>query len=389
MNIPKLSWKNTWSRPLTTLLNMLLTILGVVMISTLLTLGNQVKQTLERNLGGIDMVIGAKGSPLQIILSSVFHVDVPTGNIKLAEAQQFMRHRFIGQSIPLSYGDAYHGFRIIGTDTSYLKIYKGNIVQGRIWKEPMEVVVGSRVANTLNLSIGSKLESTHGLGEEGASHDQHFHVVGILETSGSVLDQLILTDTRSVWEVHHVADSDQKEITALLVKFRSPMGMVQLPRQINQGTSMQAALPAFEINKLMSMMGIGLDVMLWLGYLIIGVSGLGVFISLYSSFKDRKYEMALIRTYGGSRLQLVQMITLEGLYVSISGALVGLLIAKVSWWMISSGLDSQFHYQLPVDMFAIRDLIIVTVVGFLGVLAAIVPALQAARLDIASTLSDV
>ena len=351
MNIFKLSLKNIFNKPLSSTISLALLILGIGIISLLLQLNTLIKDQMDNNLKGIDMVVGAKGSPLQLILSSVYHIDSPTGNISLEEAEKISKNRMVGSSIKLLYGDNFKGYRIVGAEKKFIELYNGKIKKGKNLSKPFEVLVGSKVYSKLKIDIGDDLISSHGLRETGESHeDQSFKVVGLLEPSNSVIDQLIITLPQSVWDVHgnhdheeehehdheeeHEHDHDEehqhddREITAMLIKFKSPMNIIQFPRQINETTNLQAAVPSYEISRLFKLFGFGIETLSYLAYLIIIVSGFSLFINLFNSMRERKYEMALIRTLGASRLQLSTMIIFESIILTISGFILGLLFSR-------------------------------------------------------------
>ena len=201
MNIWKVSWKNMTAKPWSTGLSIMLLSLGVGLIALVIQLSNQLEDNLQKNISGIDMVVGAKGSPLQIILSSIFHIDNPTGNIKLEEAESLTKNRWVEQGIPLSYGDSYKGFRIVGSTYDYLSLFGGTVTKGRLWESPMEVVVGAKVAKNLGLKLKQEFSSVHGLAEVGETHNDHpFVVVGILAPTNTVMDQLIVSNLESIWK---------------------------------------------------------------------------------------------------------------------------------------------------------------------------------------------
>jgi putative ABC transport system permease protein len=180
------------------------------MISLLLQVNRHIEEQMENNVRGVDMVVGAKGSPLQLILSAVYHIDAPTGNISLHEAEQLKKNRLIASGIPLSYGDNYNGYRIVGTTHAYPQLYGATVVEGRLWQEPFEVTIGAKTANILDIKIGDSFVGAHGLTQGGEAHGDHtYTVVGILGNTNSVLDQLILTATESVWEVHHHQEEEE------------------------------------------------------------------------------------------------------------------------------------------------------------------------------------
>ena len=199
MNLFKLSIKNLFYRPLSSLLSLLLLALGVSMISLLLLINTAVKDQMNNNLKGIDMVVGAKGSPLQLILSSVYHIDSPTGNISLKEARRIEKNPMVGNSVPLLYGDNYEGFRIVGTNKKFIKLYDLSIENGSFWNDIFEVVIGKKIATKLNLNVGDTFLTSHGLKQTGEIHsDTPLTVVGIMNFSNSVADQLILTSAEAM-----------------------------------------------------------------------------------------------------------------------------------------------------------------------------------------------
>ena len=217
MNNIKLAWKNLTNKPLNMMLSLVLFALGVGMISMIFLIENQVQEKFNKNLAGISLVIGAKGSPLQMILCNMYHVDDPTGNVKIKDVKPFLsgKNPLIDKAIPLSLGDSYKGFRIVGTTQDYLGLYDVKTAQGKIWKENFEANIGADVAKIANLKIGDTFYSTHGFLSDGMNGHEHgqFKVVGIFQKSNSVIDQLILTTTQSIWEVHDNHDHEEKALT--------------------------------------------------------------------------------------------------------------------------------------------------------------------------------
>ena len=134
MNISKLSILNITHRPLSSALSLILLTLGVSIIALLLQINHHVREQMENNVKGVDMVVGAKGSPLQLILSAIYHIDAPTGNIPLDEVEKLRKNRLVKSCIPLSYGDNFKGHRIVGTDYQYPKLYNASLEQGRLWQ---------------------------------------------------------------------------------------------------------------------------------------------------------------------------------------------------------------------------------------------------------------
>jgi len=355
MNVLLLSWKNLINKPLSMLLSLILFALGVGLISMLLLLNKQIQEKFDKNLADIDLVIGAKGSPLQLILCNMYHIDSPTGNISIKEAKPFMnpKHPLIKKAVPLSLGDSHKGYRIVGTLPSFLELYNAKVGQGKLWEKDFDVTIGAGVANDLKLKVGDKFNSSHGFVlDDNLIHDDSdmFKVVGILSPTGSVADQLILTNTQSIWKTHdHGSPAEEsqeednheghdhkkedqsdepkplieevdQEITSLLIQFKNRnYQTLNMARSINENTDMQAANPAIEINRLHAMVGVGEEALRSLALIIVFVSGLSIFISLFDSLRDRRYELALMRVMGASRSKLFTIIIFEGVLLAAIG----------------------------------------------------------------------
>ena len=401
MNIFKLSIKNIFSKPLSSAISLVLLILGVGIISLLLQLNSLIKDQMNNNLKGIDMVVGAKGSPLQLILSSVYHIDSPTGNISLKEAENISNNRMVGSSVKILYGDNYKGFRIVGAEKKFIDLYNGVIKEGKEWNSPYEVLVGSKVYEKLNINLGDELVSSHGLRETGEAHDdEYFKVVGLLEPSNSVIDQLIVTSPESVWDIHDTHDHDDeeehehehehedKEITAMLIKFKSPMNIIQFPRQINENTNLQAAVPSYEISRLFKLFGFGIETLSYLAYIIIIVSGFSLFINLFNSMSERKYEMALIRTLGASRFQLSTMIIFESLILTILGFILGLLFSRFGVMFVSSLMEESLNYNLNSFKVLSEEYWLLGLSVLIGLISSLIPAIQVYKMNISKILAD-
>ena len=404
MNVVKISLANLKEKKLNSFLSALLLTLGIGMISLLLLLNKQLDEQFRRNIRGIDMVVGAKGSPLQLILSSIYQIDAPTGNVPLAEVDALRKNPFVKTVIPLSMGDSYQGFRIVGTTPKYIEHFRAKLSKGQLYNASMEVAIGSKVAAVSQLKIGDTFASSHGLDAEGEAHkEKKYKVTGIFEANGSVVDQLILTRLSSVWDVHaheeegtgkheehddHEESEAGKQVTSALIQFRNPMGLMTIPRQINDNTSMQAALPSIEINRLFSLLGVGIETLRALALIIISIAGISVFISLYNSLKERKYEMALMLSMGATRTRLFLMLLLEGLMLAVIGYFAGIILSRVGLWLFSKAAEQDFHYSLRKFTILPEEIYLFFVALFIGFLASALPSLGIYKLNISRTLAE-
>ena len=410
MNIVLLVWNYLKARPLNTAINILLLSLGIAVITILLLFNNQLSKKLSENTRGIDLVVGAKGSPLQLILCNIFHMDFPTGNIKLHEAERISRNRLIKNTIPVALGDSYQSFRIVGTNIGYAELYQAELSEGSWWKTNLEVTIGSNVHRLTKLQLNDEFNSAHGLTQGGHAHNEHHYVVkGIMKKTNSVIDNLILTNNESIWEMHEeaevahsvvdstvvpsklipsVASGDStKEITSMLIKYRSPLAAVQLPRIVNSQSSLQAASPAFETARLMSILGVGADIITAFAFVLILISALSIFIALYNSLKERKYDMAVMRTMGASRTKLFVSILAEGGLLTFLGSIIGILTGHGVLIILSSLIEQAEKTGITGLVFYPQEWIILGGSLLLGLLCAVIPALQAYRTDISRILT--
>ena len=402
------AWRYLWSRPLGAALNVLLLSLGLASITFLLLVGYQLSKAFERDLAGVDVVVGAKGSPMQLILSGVLHIDVPPGNVPLQAVKALAQHPLVASVIPISLGDNVQGYRIVGTSHDYVSLYHATLAQGRLWDAPMQVVVGATAAAKMGVPLGGHLVGTHGLGAGGHAHgDSRYTVVGVLAPSGSVLDRLILTDTASVWHVHedagklHHEESDGKadhdsdhnaerdvdrEVTMALVRYKTPMAAISFPRYVNTGTGMQAAAPAVEVTRMLHMLGLGTDVLRAFAGVLLLTAGLSVFIALWGAVRERRGDLALLRMLGAPPRKVAALLLCEALWLGLLAAALGLLLgqgfaAALGWFL-------QLDSTLLIGGIVWPNTLAVVPVLALGVSlgAALLPALGAYRVSVLELL---
>lgn len=418
--IVKIAWKNILFKPLNTILSIVLLTASVAIISLLILLQEQFENKFSKNIEGVDLVLGAQGSPLQLILSSVYQMDAPTGNINYKEAQIWMRHPYVKKAIPLAFGDNYQGYKILGTTEDYIQKYNGKLESGMTFHDNFDVVLGSAVAEKMKLKPGDEFYSSHGDSKEGEVHkDFAFKVKGVLLPTGKVMDNLILTTIESVWAVHdhheeeeavnasdevgnnehhqdhehhheeQMVPEENREITAVLLQLRNKMAFVLWPRLIPQNTKMQAASPAIEINRLFTLFGFGLDALQYLAYGIMLISGISIFIALYNTLKERKYEFALLRVSGASRSQLLKLVLFESILLCVVGFIFGTILGRIALWLISSSTEEE--YKMSFNPFAFvweKEGILFLVTIFVGIIAALIPAVKAYQLNISKTLAN-
>lgn len=410
----KISWKSIWSKPLSSALNIMLIAFGTGILTILLLASTQISDKLENNSKDIDLVVGAKGSPLQLILSSIYYIDFPTGNIPLEEAMELAHSPFVKRAVPLALGDNYNGVRIVGTDSNFVKVYNLKLQDGKFWKKEFETTIGSSVAKDQQLKVGDRFYGAHGLTGSTDVHKAHQYIVsGVLEPQGNVTDNLILTNVASVWEMHEDPDhehnkkeqhnekerqdekgqerekehqDEERELTSLLIQYRSPMSVVMFPRMVNGSTNMQAASPAQESTRLFSLIGVGVDTLQWFAVLIMLIAAISVFVNLYNSLKEKDYDLAIMRTLGASRSKLFFIVLAEGILLTIAGTVIGIVLGHIALQIIGAYQESSQAKLTGVVL--LPGEIYLFVAGLaIGIFAAIIPAIQAYKADISKILS--
>lgn len=394
-----LSLRYLLARPLAAALNLLLLTLGLASITFVVVVSDQVTRSFQRDLAGIDLVVGAKGSPMQLILAGVFHIDVAPGNIALSDVRALAAKPQVAQLIPLSLGDSFRSFRIVGTTHDYLRHYQATVAAGAEWKASMEVVVGTQVAQATGLHPGASFQGSHGLGAGGHTHgDTPFRVVGVLAPCGCVLDRLILTSTESVWHVHEKSmamdESDRKaleearEVTVALVRYKSPLAAASFPRYVNNETEMQAAAPAVEVTRLLRMLGVGSEVLHAVGAVLLLTAALSVFIALWTAVRERRGDLAMLRMLGASPQQVAALVLAEALWLAVIASVLGLLAGHALAAGAGAALAAQQSLPLSGWQWVEAEVWIPVAALATAVIAALIPAYSAYRVDVAQLLQS-
>ncbi len=387
MKLIALSFRYLWSRPLAAVLNLLLLALGLASITLVLLTSAQIDRAFERDLAGIDVVVGAKGSPMQLILAGVFHIDTPTGNIDLADVKELQKNPQVAKLIPLSLGDSFRGFRMVGTTADYVTHYDAKFAQGALWQQPMEAVIGADVAATTGMKPGNSFVGSHGLAAGGHAHDDNqFQVTGVLANCGCVLDRLILTATESVWQLHDIAKEDKHEVTMALITYSSPLAAVTFPRFVNTATKMQAAAPAIEITRLLRMVGVGTEVLRGFGAVLLLTAGLSVFIALWNAVRERRADLAMLRMLGASPAKVAGLLVCEALWLALLASLLGVMGGHLLTELVGAMLQAEKSLPVTGWFWLAQEWAIPGVAALVAVVAALLPAMAAYRVDVHTLL---
>lgn len=397
MNAARFIWAQWRRRPLQTALSLLLLALGIGTLVFVLVVQSQLARSLTRDAAGIDLVVGAKGSPLQLILSAVYHVDVPTGNVPAGAVASLRANKLVRSALPLSLGDNLRGFRIVGSEAALIDHYGGRLAAGRLWDAPLQAVLGSTVAQATQLAPGSQFYGAHGLSAAGPAHeDAAYTVVGVLAPTGTVLDRLVLTDLASVWLLHEGEPSDpterrilesEREVTAILVSYASPLAAAIVPRQVNAEARLMAAVPAQEVARLFAVVGVGIDTLRVFALVLLLSALLALFVALMNALELRRYDYAILRLLGASPWRVAGWLLLEAWLLAALAIASGVVLGQAALVVAAQALAQARSFDLapfgwPAELGWVLGLAMAV-----ATLAAAIPAWRAARLDLHQTLA--
>lgn len=395
MTLGGMAWRYLWHRPLVTSLTLAGVLLGTALVSSVLTLRREVESALLREGHLFDLVVGAKGSPLQLVLSSLYHLDVPTGNIPLSVFEHIQKDPRVKAAYAIGLGDNYRGYRIVGVQTAFQELAHRDgtpaitLVQGHWFAEPFHAVLGAQVARQTGLRVGDTFVGYHGLlatpGAE-AHADYPYTVVGILEATGTAQDRSILVHLDSVWRVHdaervrHGAATAPPEVTAALVQLRTPGLRLLMARTLTDSTSAMAAIPLQELLRLSEqILGPLHQVLLAISFLVVLVAVLSISATLYQSAERQRRDLAILRMLGAHPRELFTLVLLQAGWLAVLGIGAG--------WVTGHGLvhlaahlvqqrSGLLLYSWRTDAY---EMIALGLVVAMAVLAGLLPALASYR----------
>ena len=380
MNLPRIAWRYLWSRPVITIAAVTGIALGVALISAVLTLRRETEASLKREAGLFDLVVGAKGSPLQLVLSTVYHMDVPTGNIPIERYKALKANPQVVAAYAIGLGDNYQGYRIVGSEPNYFEMKNTKtgakvleFAEGGVYKEPFDVVLGASVAALTGLKLGATFSGTHGLVSVAGSSEHGefpYRVTGILKANGSAQDRAIFAPLESVWRIHESEEKEHSvikgltavenkggattsapekgvrdEITAVLLQLKAPGMRLWLADEIRNGTESMPAVPIMEVMRLYDSVLTPMQrALLAVAALVVVVSVLTVMTTLYQAAERRRKDIAIIRTLGGKRWEVFVLSVFEAMLLSLIGIAVGAVLGHgglaiaSSLWQASRGI---------------------------------------------------
>ncbi|MGB4851294.1 MAG: ABC transporter permease [Ignavibacteria bacterium] len=413
MNTFRIVYKNIKQRSLSSMLTILSVLLGVGLVTAILILKNESEDAFNQTATGYEIIVGPKGSSLQLTLSTVYQVGLPIQNMPLKVYDLLKNDKRVRLAIPYVFGDNYKNFRITGTvselfsEFEYKKGIRYKLDEGSFFSNDFEAVIGKEVADKTGLKTGDTFSGSHGIETyEGASEhsEKKFKVKGILSRTFTPSDRVIFVSMNSVWELHnhenenngsedhHIISDSMKTISAVLLKLKSPVFFDLLRRQINEnkyeGINAQAVLPLFEIKQLFDIIGNINSVILVIAYLVIFTAAVSILVSIYNSMNERMREIAIMRSLGARRFLIMKIIIFEGMFLSAAGALLGCIAGHAAVFFLQEKISGLSGIKISGFVFSMFEVYLITGTVILGIIVSIIPAVKAYRTDVSKNLNS-
>lgn len=412
-----LSLKSLASRKFITFLCILSISLSLSLFLIVEKLKDGVQDGFTNTISQADLIVGARSGPTQLLLYTVFHMGSPTNNILYSSYEKIKNHPTVAWTIPISLGDSYQGFRVVGTDKNFLEHYrfygdkKVELQHGK-WKNSVfGVVLGSMVAYKLNHSVGDEIILSHGIQEDSVmDHDNApFEVSGILKPTGTPIDKSVFISLYGMeaihvgWEngvPHYGEEEDLSEITkeqlkteqltSFILRTKNRIALLGLQRYIMdfKPEALSAIIPAMTLTELWGMLDQLENAFVGISFFVILIGFLSILIALYMSLNERSQEMAILRSVGVSARQIVGLLLSEAFFLSLTGGIFGFVLQYLILGAMGPFIEERFGLSIPISNPTSFELIVVGGFITLGTLSGLIPALKAYRSSLYNGLSS-
>ena len=403
MTLAHLAWRYVCARPIVTSVSILGLALGSALISVVLTLHRETEDTFKREAALFDLIVGAKGSPLQLTLSALYHLDVPTGNIPYERYEALRDNPRVAFAVPIGLGDNYEGFRIVGTEQHFFDLVDREsekplfgLAEGDYFKDPFDVVLGSTVARETGLKVGEVFSGTHGLVSVPGSEvhtDFPYRVTGILNPTGTSQDRAIFGTLQSVWDIHdkEAAMHDRikgiapdknapRETTAVLVQLKARGLRLWVADEIRNETEAMPAIPINEILRLYQQVLAPIQrLLLGVAGIVVVVAGLAVLATLYQAVERRRRDLAVTRCLGAHRREVLGLVLWEAGLLGAAGVLLGWLLGHGALALVSGMVRVRSGLQIDPWTTSATEWQTLGLVFVTALLAGLIPALLSYR----------
>jgi putative ABC transport system permease protein len=408
--------KSAWNRRLTLGLTLIAIALSVSMLVGVQRIRHDAREGFAQSVSGTDLVVGARTSPVQLMLYSIFRIGEATNNIRWRSFQAIAAHPAVAWAIPLSLGDSHHGFPVLATSSAYFEHFRYGasrplrFTSGRRFEQLFDVVLGAEVARHLGYRLGDKITLSHGIGDSGLTEhaDKPFTVVGILARTGTPVDRTAHISLEAMEAIHldwqggaplpglsisaeqvRKFDLTPKQITAVLVGLKNRAGVFKMQRFINESTDepLLAVLPGVALDQLWQVVGVVEQTLLAVSAMVVLVGLSGLVAVILAGLVERRRELAILRSVGARPRDVFLMLMLESLAITVLGALLGVALLDLATVLAAPLAQARYGLALQSTLLAADELPLLGAVIATGLLVSLVPGYRAYRLSLADGLT--
>tara|TARA_Y200000002_G_scaffold8664_1_gene7201 strand:+ start:30 stop:1280 length:1251 start_codon:yes stop_codon:yes gene_type:complete len=400
----KLSFNSLYARLLTVGMTVLAISFSLMLYMSVEKLRTSAYTSFTDTISQTDLIVGARASSVQLMLYSVFRIGNATNNITWESYQDILNKDEIDWAVPISLGDSHKGFRVMGTTEEFFTRYKYrggqsiNIKKGYLFDDLYDVVLGAGVAEKLQYDINTPLIVSHGLQSFSDHDDQPFKVSGILEKTGTPVDNTVIVSLAAIEAIHvdwstgakipgqetpieeiRKMDLSPKNITAALLGVKSKLTIFSLQRWINNypEEAMTAILPGAALQELWRVVGVVENLLLGISVVVIFTTLIGMTAIMFSSLSERRREMAIWRAMGASPLTIVGLLMLEAIFISLLSIILSLVLLFVSLNVLQPWIDYSYGILVNIEMLSLNDVYVFALFIFASMLISLLPALRA------------
>lgn len=410
-----IAWRSAWNRRLTLGLTLLALTLSVAMLLGVERLRNEAHRSFSLSVSGTDLIVGARTSPVQLMLYSVFRIGESTNNINWTSYQKIASYPLVAWAVPISLGDSHHGYPVIGTTSAYFEHFRYGDAQsltlatGKPFNGVFEVVLGSEVAQQLGYAIGDAIVLSHGMGDAGLPEhgDKPFIVTGILAPTGTPVDRTLHISLEGITAIHldwiggapmpgfsipsefvRKFDLTPKDITAVLIGLKSRAAVFRVQRQINEENiePLLAVMPGVALEQLWQVAGVVEKSLLAISAMVVLVGLSGMMAVLLASLNERRREIAILRSVGARPRDIVLLMLGESLLVTLTAMGCAVLILFAATAMLAPWLQANYGIAMQPAMMTGDELKLLAGVLAVGTIAGLVPGLRAYRMSLVDGL---
>ena len=411
-----LALRSAWNRRLTLGLT-----LAAVALSSLLLLGVErlradLRASFAMSVSGVDLVVGARGSPVQLMLYSVFRMGEVSQNMSWASVQWLEQQPGVAWTVPVSLGDSHRGYPVLGTTPAYFDRFRYGdrrelrLVAGRRFEGVFEAVLGAEVAERLGYRLGEQIALAHGSGEgPTAEHsDRPFVVVGILGRTGTPVDRSVHVSLQSMQALHldwaggapipglaipapmlRKFDLTPKSVTAVFVGLENRAAVFGLQRAVNGygGEALMGVLPGVALDELWQLVAVAERYAQLVSLLVVAVGLTGLVAVILAGLNERRRELAILRSVGARPLDIFALLALEGGTLSLAGSVLGAALVWVLVLMLGPGLQANYGLTLASGPPGAAEWRLLAGIIAVGVAAGLLPGWRAYRLSLADGMT--